>query len=328
MKKTLALLFFLFVSQSIIISQEKSKYLLSSADILKIMEVSKVIYVPTLLENPDDFKYPKYQTLGDQYYISEEGESSTLLTYSLSEKGNSSFNLAEQAYSAKDYDKAIAYYNDVLLTDKNYYKAYTYIGDMCFMKGDYDSAKYYFNLAIKNNFIDYTAHWFLSDTYVKTKDLDQALKEITIAHLLNRNHLNIFKKLIQIRELIGKKWNEWDLTPICNTYKKDDQIIIEATEDWLGYAFAEAVWKYEPGFTEDIFGKSYNDGELLYEKEAAGILANMNSKSMGEVTKIVEAGQLQEMIMYELIGRKYPTVMLLIPTELRDRIIEYVNKYH
>lgn len=328
MKKILLLSLFIILISIKLFSQEGNNYLLSSAEILKIMNDSKVIYNISFLENIDNFKFPEYKTISDQYFISMDDESTNLLMYELSEEGIDKFNLGEEAYKEKKYDLAISCYKQILLTDKDYFKTYTYIGDMYYMKENYDSAKYYFNLAIEKNFIDYNAHWFLADTYKKNNEIELAVEQITLAHLLNRNHKNMFNILKEYCSIDNNEWTEWDIEPISNTYLQNDSVIIETTENWIGYAFAEAVWKFEPEFTEKLFGVKYDEGSLLYEKEAAGIVANLNLEGMEKINEIIEDGYFQEMLWYEILSKKYPTAVLLLPQEFLSRLINYVNKYH
>ena len=328
MKKILQLSFIFILIPIKLFSQEGNNYLLSSAEILKIMNDSKVIYKISFLENIDNFKFPEYKTISDQYYISMDDESTNLLMYELSEEGMDIFNLGEEAYKEKNYDLAISCYKQILLTDKDYFKTYTYIGDMFYMKENYDSAKYYFNLAIEKNFIDYNAHWFLADTYKKNNEIELAVEKITLAHLLNRNHANMFNILKEYRSIDNNEWIEWDIEPISNTYLQNDSVIIETTENWIGYALAEAVWKFEPEFREKLFGVNYDEGSLLYEKEAAGIVANLNLEGMKKINEIIEEGYFQEMLWYEILSKKYPTAVLFLHKEFLNRIIIYVNKYH
>ena len=328
MKRKFLIISLFLISQTFISAQESQKYLLSSAQILKIMDTSKVIYQPTFIEDTTNFDFPIYPVLSENYYISDKGDSLQLFGYNLSNSGKSNYDLAESDYRNKKYSAAITYYNNILSTDSDFYKAYTFIGDCYYSENKYDSAIYFFKLEIEKNFIDYAAHWFLADTYKMINKIDSAVNEITIAHLLNRNNQNILKALMRYRNLQNRDWKSWGIYPICKTYKKDNNVIIETTENWLGYAMSEAVWKYEPSFTEDIFGKTYDGKSLIYQKEAAGIVANLNLKSMGKENSIIKDGYFQEMIWYEILAKKYPKSILLLPRDFFNKIIEYVNKYH
>lgn len=331
MKKSILLLssaLFILTSQLFPQSGKKNPFLISPDEIIKTMVDSKVSYdleVVDGIENNDNQDLP---TLNDQLYL-QVGDSATyLMQYKLSEEGGKFYNLAEEAYKAGDYDKAIGLYRKITETDKDFHKVHVFIGDMYYMKKDYDSAKYYFRLAIEKNPIDYSAHWFLSDTYAKTGDKEEALKEITIAHLLNRNHKSIFEKLKQYREDADKDWKEWEVAPQCSTYMKDKKAVIKTTGKWLGYACAEALWKFEPGFSERACGKKYDGNNAIYEKEAGCLFANLKPKDNDEMMTIVKDGYFQQMVWYEVLSKKTPGALLLMPKDFFAGLIEYVNKYH
>lgn len=328
MKKYFHIIILVLLSQLFLHSQDSQKYMLSGAQILAIMDTSKVTYQPSFIEDTTGFEFPAYPVLTENYFITEKGDSSILNKYSLSDSGKVYFSIAESNYRDKNYSAAILNYKKIFITDPEYYVAYTLIGDCYYCQAKYDSAEYFLKLEINKNFIDYAAHWFLADTYKKIDNMESAVAEITIAHLLNRNNKYIFNILKKYREAIGKEWTEWEISPVCKTYKKDGEVIIETTKDWMGYAFAEAVWKYEPGFTENIFGQQYDGKSLLYQKEAAGIAANLNLSSMSRENSIIDDGYFQEMIWYEIISKKQPMAILLVPREFLNKMIKYVNKYH
>jgi hypothetical protein len=49
---------------------------------------------------------------------------------------------------------------------------------------------------------------------------------------------------------------------------------------------------------------------------------------MAKVRAIVDDGYFPEMVWYEIISRKAPRSILLLPDEIFERIKEYVKKYH
>lgn len=330
MKKYLISFISLILSCSNLFSQsgENKKYIFSPDEILKIMDVSKIQYEIKELEDRSYLDNFKPIQLSDQFYIIKDGDNKTLMKYSLSSDGNAAYGKAEDAYKAANYDQAINLYKDVLKIDKDYNKIYTLLGDMYYMKRNYDSAEYYFKYAIEKNFVDYTAHWFLADTYMKTDEKDDAAEEITIAHLLNRNHDNIYKAMKNYRKANDQPWKDWSITPRCKTYKDGDKVIIETEPDWLGYACCEAVWKYEPGFAMNIIGQNYTDSTFSYEKEKSCLAATLTSEKMKYISKIVEDGYFEEMVWYEVLSKKVPAGMLLLPEDFFNRIVKYINKYH
>lgn len=330
MKLKHLLLFSLLILPSVSAAQtaDKPKYILLADSIFNIMETSMRTYEPEIVDSVEGIKRD-YPRLNDQLYLYTASDSSIqLLQYELSEEALKCYKLAEEEYNKHNYDKAVYYYRELLKADPAYNKAYTMIGDMYYMKKDYDSARYYFTTSIEKNYADYTAHWFLADAYYASGQPEKALEEITIAHLLNRNHESILNGLKRYRKANYSEWKNWNLDPECRTYQEGENYIIETTEDWLGYAAAEAVWKFEPGFAEEITGEPFEEGDIRYEKEAGCIAANIGSANMRIVGQILEDGYFEEMIWYERLSKMAPSSLLLAPRPFFMRIVEYVNKYH
>lgn len=328
MKKSLFIILLLLPACLSAQLNEKYPYLLTSAEVLKLMEESPISYEVSFNKSLNDKKEPEYRKVSNELYLVSSDTGSVLFEYHLSPEGQKTLDQARIHYMDQEYDSAIVHYRQILKSDPSYMLANTWIGDMYYMKQNYDSAKYYFNLAIQKNFIDYTAHWFLADTYNKLDEHDKALEQITTAHLLNRNHPEILAIMKQYRKLAGKEWKDWNIAPKCSVYKKDNKICVEMTEDWVGYACAEALWKFEPGFAERISGSQYQDDKANFQKDAGCIVTNLAQKSMKDIAGIIEDGYFHEMVWYEMTGRKAPEALLLFPDEFLSRLTEYVNKYH
>lgn len=312
-----------------VLAQESttSKFLYTPNELYDIMDKSKLTYEIGVLDSTEMPDKNKFITLSDQLYITGNEGSRTLKSYELSEEAGKILEIAEGSFIVGEYDKALALYRKLLEVDRDYNKAYSMIGDVYYMKENYDSAKYYFRLAIEKNTIDYAAHWFLADTYIKTKDTESAIKEITYAHLLNRNHKDIYDVLKRYRSM-DKAWNEWEIAPRCTTYKEGNKVIVKADEKWLGYAMADAVWKYEPGFAKNILGIELSDDNVYYKKEAACLAANLNAPGMENISKIIEEGYIAEMVIYESLSKKAPLTNLMLSKDQIERLVRYINKYH
>jgi tetratricopeptide (TPR) repeat protein len=141
--------------------------------------------------------------------------------------------------------------------DTTYFFALTLIGDCFYNLGDYENAIFYFDKAMARNFIDYDAHWFKADALKNLGDMDGALREITIAHLLNVNHESLNMVLRRYREIIGRPWKEMNFEPWYELEISGDSVFVKADPGWLGYASVKALWKYEPGYAESMIGEDY-----------------------------------------------------------------------
>ncbi|MBK9249614.1 MAG: hypothetical protein IPM69_16225 [Ignavibacteria bacterium] len=180
---------------------------------------------------------------------------SGIITYPYRIEGKAKLlaDIAENHFAAGNSDSALIYYKLLLEEDPKLYFAMTYIGQVYGQKGDYDNAILWYKKAIRNNYIDYMAHWFLADTYVLTNNLDEAVEEIAIAQILNRNNPRIKKALISIFEKDKRNIEDWCFNPQITLNKvSDTKISVAASGEWTGYAIGKAIWEYEPGYKESM----------------------------------------------------------------------------
>jgi len=333
MKKILILLFvdllpFILLAQT---NKTSEPELPGPKEVLTILENSQKIYTIDMINDTAGFKFPEYQQIGDQYYLEKKDSSTLLKQYMLSKAGKFNFEKAEKHYTAKEYDSAKFYYKETMKTDSSYSKPYIYIGDIYYLNNNYDSALVYYKKGVDVNAIDYDAHWFLADAYNKKKDYDLELKELIIAHLLNRNHKELFERLKIGFKHAGKRWDDWGITPIFDiTARGDSGAYIKMSEEWVGYACAEALWRYEPGFSEKYQGVKYKDQPISYKKEVSCLYANQNSKSkdMEKLWKIAKDGYFEEAVWYEILSKEVPLSVLVMSHDMINRLVEYINKYH
>lgn len=305
----------------------KQPRLHTADEILRIMEESELSYVFGELTD----SIPEVDSLivhHNQYFLRFRDDSMTLDQYAMSEQAMDLLQLGDKEFSNKNFEVALKYYHQMLETQPEYSFALTMIGDAHYSMGNYDSAKIYFNRAINRNFVDYSAHWFLADTHDKMGKLDSALKEITIAHLLNINHSVLKTKLQEYRENANRPWQEWEFKPQYLLSKEGNRILINVYPDWIAYAMVKAVWEYEPGYAYKTSNEP--DSQLVNwpeEKEAIVVLLTDTTRNQ-RIYDIVEAGYFEEFILYELVSKKHPIILLLLPEENFWRILDYVEKYH
>jgi len=210
-----------------------------------------------------------------------------------------------------------------------YSSAYTYIGDAYYLLGDYSQARTNFEEAIKCNFIDYQAHWFLADALQQLGDSESAVKEITIAHLLNVNHPDIVNKLKQLRDIVNRPWKEWEFNPQYSLDNSNDTIFIKANPDWTIYALVKAIWKFEPGYAEKMVGPDRKNDIVIIPEEKEAIVGLVSGNEHFEnIREIIEDGFFMEFVYYEIYAPIAPESMDLMPRDTFNRIIEYINRYH
>lgn len=295
---------------------------------IKIMEDSNTTYNISMSEegmNSDE--YVAENILRSDSYLEKNTDGKIILKkYNISPSMNALFIEGDDHFIKKEYDKAIDVWENALIKYPNYILLNTMIGDAYYFKHDYIKAKKYFLKTINENPIDYQARWFLSNTYQKLGDKDAALEQIILAHIYNRYHKEILKTLKGYLELRGLVWEEWDFIPQYQLRKTEKGIDVQVEMDWLGYALAKAIWKFEPGYPKHDTNKDslVNPRE---EKEAILMLLSQ-TENPARINDVIEQGMISSFINYEISLRKYPFVSRLFPSESINDIVLYLKKFH
>jgi len=242
-----------------------------------------------------------------------------------------------------NFDKVIDTYKKALLIDSSYFKAYTLLGDSYYLNGNYDSAEIYLKKAIELNEIDYQAYFFLADVYLKKGNLKNALTEITHAFMLNKNSTIINGRLNDFLEPNGLQINKNRLKfPFELNQVSDTLLSVKFGEDqgikWMPMAMCLACWKMEPDFKELIerHPDSLNFEIQMYKEcmanQWAAILYDIEQDSVVTDTEmtlysIIEDGYLNAIVYWEIMTTKYPMVILTMPKEEKQKVVEYIEKY-
>lgn len=316
-------------SGSKIKSNDFGSNLHSPAQIIKIMEQSKLVYNLDALKEKITRRTDEPKVLHNQFVLIKSETGYELKTYELSEKELEIFNAAEAKFKSKDYNQSLSLFKKLNEIRPDYAYALTMIGDVFYNLSQFDSAEVYFLKAISLNPVDYTAHWFLADTYWQKGMGKEAIKNITIAHLLNKNNPRLLKSLKKYRNQIEDPWEVWTFEPQYRLSKQGRKITVEFDSDWLGYALVKALWKYEPGYAKSMIGKEPDEYTFNSTEEAEAISSLLSgNKKMKQIEKIVEDGYFNEFFYYEIVAQENPTALLLFPQNKFERIVEYVDRFH
>lgn len=221
-------------------------------------------------------------------------------------------------------------YEKAYSTDTSNYQLMTYIGQMYGIQDKYDIAADWYQRAISKNYIDYMAHWFLADIYIDLGKINEAVEEITIANILNRNNPRIKAAMASIYKKAKLKTDDWDFTPqiqIDSTGPR--QVNVMYANDWLGYAMVKSLWMYEPGYSESM-GVKHGNFSLLEEKECFNSLYAVLSKKairknpeFTALQRALENRMIDEYIIYEILLPNHPAVAY----QLSERFINDIKDY-
>lgn len=190
------------------------------------------------------------------------------------------FAKAEKFFMDSNLDSALVYYKAAVLKDVNFYSAMVYIGQIYGIKKDWKNAQSYYKQVINENYINYMAHWFLADTYFVDGDMENAMNEICIAHILNRNNPRIVASLKKIMGKAKRKVGDWCFMPEVRIDQVNDKKYkINYGDGWLGYALPKALWMAEPGYSEEHGISSDSELSTVEERECLlGWMLGTNEK--------------------------------------------------
>jgi hypothetical protein len=183
--------------------------------------------------------------------------------------------------------------------------------------------------AIDRNYVDFASHRLLGEVYRKSGDTVRAIKELTLAHVLNINDQEIRGQLEEWRLLSNRQWNPTHVNPRFLIRKIGDTVYVRAPLDWIGYAQVKAVWKYEPGYARRQLGYDPAGSVFVMMEEKEAVVGAMTTnRDFGFINPVIEQGYLNEFILYELVGPRYPMNIVILPKDMIERIAEYVDKFH
>ncbi|MCP4150312.1 MAG: tetratricopeptide repeat protein [bacterium] len=331
----------------------------SPANIITIMQKSKIQYEIASLVEPVSPQDLGKRENSNKFYRVRTANGLAVLPYQIKNEAQKHLKKGEELFFAKKYPEARALYKKVLEIDPSYFVAMTYTGQTYEKEENFDEAILWYKKAIENNYIDYMAHWFLADNYIYKMQFKEAMREITIALILNRNHANIKKILTLIYNLNNIHTADWTFTPQIKIYSENtvtpqtlkekkqeapkgkektqtalppgtgNKVTIETTQEWLAYALPKAVWRFEPGYKK---AKGVKEGEfsILEEKEALFSLYSdllLKDKFEGDAFKALKLAYdkkwVNEFLFFEIILIKHPYVAY----ELSQRFIEKIADY-
>ncbi|MBS1779665.1 MAG: hypothetical protein JST70_10105 [Bacteroidetes bacterium] len=317
-----------------------SQDLHSIADIIHIIDTSKLVYSIGIDTTPISENCPDYSanTLDHFYYQEVKNSSKTVGEYKLSYEAEIVFGLAESAFMHENYDSALYYYNKVATMQPGFSPAITYAGQVYEKKHNDQAAIAQYKKAIGANYFDYMAHWFLADAYDAIGNNKDAVSEITIASILNRDNPRLKEALQRIYKAAYSVYRDWCFVPQYQLSKMDNgDLSVKFAEPWMSYALVKAVWKYQPGYRESMGGKlgDYSlteDREALYAM-AAYLYADSSQKwkscrSLVGLDMAVKKKMFNEYLLYEVILPKYPKIVFAFDRESIDQIKDYVMYAH
>lgn len=315
------------------------------ADIIKTMEQSEIIYTYDMAMAVEgsivDETVRTSRMLLDYYKldIPQDGSIALIIDSSTQEVAEK-WPEVKKFVEVGELDKAIECYQEAIALEPDYFKTYTFLGNIYYMQGDYRNAKQNFLKAISLNVIDYQAYHFLGDTYSVLGNTVRAKYYLTYAFMLNKNNPFLRMSLRALLEKENKTIRENRLSipaKIEVVNDKTARLVFqkEGGGNWIALVTCLACWKMEPSFkkllTEDdpLNLTMYKEGlvnQMVFTEE--NIKANRDiSATEQSLHDAIKDGYLNAILFWEIGASIIPEVILLLPQEEKEKIIEYIEKY-
>lgn len=302
----------------------------SGTEIIRLVHQSVLWYSMSLLDSVvADSLRADVQTINPSLIRIETGTSLTLGLATLEQSVADGIDIGNKLYGDKDYQRALYEYLALFVEAPESHVLATMIGNTFWSLKQDDSAVAWLERALVLNPISYQAHWFLADALMRLGKTEEALRHITRAHLYNRNHQDIERRMVSIRKEIGRPWRKWEFRPVYRISKDGYIVSVEAERSSQGYGLVKAIWAYEPGYAEKMTKPGYVIGgvNLLEEQEAINAIRSYLDSTC-DFQKIVHDGFLDAFSLYEVISRRYPRLLLVLSDGTINRIEDYLDKYH
>ena len=334
LKKITPILFISFIY----ILPGKSQTVHKAEDLYKISHGSFLRYeVSPLKEKVQDKDYSGLLNESGMIKI-DTGSKVKITSVKRSKAADSAWNTAEYAFNDdKDYKAARQMYKTVLEIQPDYYPASVKTAKCFEAEENYEKAETAYKQAIAKNFIDYQTHWSLADAYHKDAKYDEAVTEITIASVLDRNDTAILSDMKEIYLDAHLKFDYWVFTPQYQLSKKSNsrEVAVMTKPDWEGYAMAKAIWQYEPGYAVSQ-GEKPGKPSYFEEKECLlNLLAGQDKHIDAELIKpinVLKVAQdlklLDGFIYYEILLPQNPSMVYELPSNVIRSIKNYVILGH
>lgn len=327
MKRLLALLSIILFS-----GVASAQSLHSVREIINIVEESNLSYA---LEKKDlstiEYEHP---VLVNEFYLQKNEDGISLAIYEINSEAEDYFKMGEELFQERNWAEARKCYQQAMEAQPELYKCLCYIGDTYYLAENFSEAKKWYEIAISQNRIDYLAHWALANACMRLGDKKQALQEITISKILNRNNPRLQTKMDEIYKANKKAYNDWYCNPLFELEsdydpERDKDIVRVKYDDiWLMYALVRAVWEYEPNYRESMGEDPFG---IKQDKEALGaMLSAMEPKElkahidMRVLKEAIFAGKVDAFIIYELILPQLPQFAYYLTEETIQNIADYV----
>jgi tetratricopeptide (TPR) repeat protein len=244
------------------------------------------------------------------------------------------------ALSADRWGVALTHFQRCVDEAPDYFKGHTYLGRAWLFLDEPRRAREHFERAIELNPLDYQAHMFMADTWMAERRWRLAKQALTRAWTINPNSEAIRSRLRSTLYPLDLRIRPRRLDPELAIRDTGEGALIqlggERAVRWLPLAACLACWRFEdrcsqraPGDEDPLRLTMYR--ECLLNQVASVAARTERGAGVGtdelSLMRAVRAGYLEALVLWEIVARRTPVMMLLVTDELRAEVEAYIDRF-
>lgn len=246
---------------------------------------------------------------------------------------------AEVHYRAKRYAEAEKLYTQSLAKEPGNYLATLNLGDVALFSGDAKTALTRYEQATRINPDDHRSYFFRATALGRLDRMGEARDMYAWALTLRPEHPYVMHAVDLNAGTLGIRVQPRVLRPraLARTEGEGVSVHVDPKSPWFVYGLCKAFWLGEASHREEMTGEREYHPTNVEELECLGMLGAVYSRfreegkpedpALERFMRIVEDGYGKELILYEVLARRAPHVVLTLEPEARERLHEYVLRY-
>jgi len=305
-------------------------------EVEQYMKKSTIQYqMDSLSEKMEVISFPLVEK-GNYLKPTEKGISLQKQDFSLNKKAKKFYKKAQKAVAKEKIEKAIKFYSKAMDAEPKQSQLINEVANFYWENGDMEQVVFLTSKGIESNPIDFEAHARLALAYEQLGKDAEAMEEIILAHLYNRNHPKVIEILKNIFAKNGIIYQDYIFQPEYKIENRNaKQVSIQANfEPWKSYAACKALWQNEEEYRTEMSHLANTSLASIEEKECLlnALIGYGNMKTGKEnfpifnfLEKSLQHRMIDDFIFYEIKLREDPTLIYFLSKEKKQRIIRYLK---
>ena len=249
---------------------------------------------------------------------------------------------AEPHWRERRFAEAAALYRRALKIQPDYYPALLDLGDVASGEGNLEEAVARYDRAIRANPADHRGHFLRGNALADLGRTEKALDAYATALALRPRHPRVLDGIEDRQGKLGIHVVRGLFSPrgLARQTSRGTEVHAdtEGTPHWAIWAACKALWMMEEDHRLKMTGLAEHRFSVLEEVECLGVLLQgyLVMRTQGKVEeepeldrlgRIAAAGQLPELVLYELASRKSPHVVVHLDDARRAKMERFVRRF-